>query len=117
MPDEQLNSDKTEIIVFGPSVLTSGIVNQLGPLSCNVRDCVKNLVIFDPTLCFDKQISAVVKSSFFHLRSRPIARIKKMLSKEDLETLRLDYCYSLYLALPKSALDRLDWCCQIIDWH
>jgi len=47
-----------------------------------------------------------------------------MLSKEDLETvihvfltLRFDYCNSLHLALPKSALDRLDWCCQIIDWH
>lgn len=55
---------------FGPSVLTSAIVNQLGPLSSNVRGCVKNLgVIFVPTLCFNKQISVVVKSSFFHLRS------------------------------------------------
>jgi len=75
--------------------------------------CVKTLgVIFDPTLSFDKQISAVVKSSFFQLRS--IARIKRMLSKNDLETViyafiisRLDYCNSLYLGLPKSFLERL----------
>ncbi len=69
---------KTEIMVFGPTAVSSGIVKQLGPLSSNVRDCVRNLgVVFDPTLSFDKQISAVVKSSFFQLGS--IARIKRML--------------------------------------
>ncbi len=94
-------------------LLSSGIVKQLGPLSSNVRDRVRNLgVVFDPTLSFDKQISTVLKSSFFQLRS--IARIKKMLSMKDLQTVihafitsRLDYCNSLYLGLPKSSLNRL----------
>lgn len=67
-----------------------------------MRDSVKNLgVVFDSTLSFDKQISAVVKSSFFQLRT--IARIRMRLSKNDLETIihtfitsRLDHCNSLY---------------------
>ncbi len=109
----QLNNDKTEIMVFGPTAVSSGIVKQLGPLSSNVRDRVRNLgMVFDPTLSFDKQISTVVKSSFFQLRS--IARIKKMLSMKDLQTIihafitsRLDYCNSLFLGLPKSSLNRL----------
>ena len=70
------------------------------------------MVIIDPMLSFDKQISTVVKSSFFQLRS--IAKIKKMLSMKDLQTVihafitsRLDYCNSLYFGLPKSSLDRL----------
>lgn len=93
--------------------MSSDRVRQFGPLSSNVYDCAKNLgVIFDSTLCFDKQISAVVKSSFFQLRSA--ARIKMMLSKRDLETVihafitsRLDYCNSLYLGLPRTTVDGL----------
>lgn len=46
----QLNNDKTETIIFGPSVLTSEIVNPLGPLSSNVQVCVKYLAVtFGPT--------------------------------------------------------------------
>ncbi len=109
----QLNNDKTEMF-FGPTAVSSGIFKQLGPLSSNVRDCVRNLgIVFDPTLSFDKQISTVVKSSFFQLRS--IVRIKKMLFMKDLQTVihalitsRLDYCNSLYLGLPKSSLNRLE---------
>ncbi len=34
----QFNNDKTEIMVFGPTVASSGIVKQLGPVSSNGRD-------------------------------------------------------------------------------
>ncbi len=109
----QFNNDKTEIMVFGPTVASSGIVKHLGPLSSNLCNCVGKLgVAFDPVLSFDKQISAFVESSFFQLRS--IARIKKMLSLKILQTVihafitsRLDYCNSLYLGLPKSSVYRL----------
>ncbi len=99
-------------MVFGPTVASSGIVKQLGPVSSNGRDQETLVLPFDPVLSFDKQISAVVESSFFQLRS--IARIKKMLSMKDLQIVidvfinsRLDYCNSLYLGLPKSSVDRL----------
>lgn len=63
----QLNNDKTEIIVFGPTAVSSGLIKQLGPLSAYVRNHIRNLgVVFDPMLSFDKQISTVVKSSFFN---------------------------------------------------
>lgn len=46
------------------------LVAQLGPLSSNVQDHVRSLgVIFHSSLLFDKQLSAVVKGSFYHLRS------------------------------------------------
>lgn len=69
-------------------------------------------MIFDSSLFFDKQISAVIRGSFFHLRS--IAKLKNILSSKDLEvaihafvTSRLDYCNSLYCGLPQSSLSRL----------
>ncbi len=46
-----LNNDKTEIMVFGLTSVSSGIVKQLGPLSSNVRDCVTKLgIAFDQLL-------------------------------------------------------------------
>lgn len=54
---------------ISPSTLTSDIVNHLG-------------VTFEPSLCFHKQISNIVKSSFFQLKS--IARLMMMLAKKDL---------------------------------
>lgn len=57
------------------------------------RSTVRNLgVIFDSSLKLEKQISAVVKSSFFHLRVA--ATMKPYLPAEDLHTFissHLDY--------------------------
>ncbi len=86
---------------------------NLGSLSASVQPYVRNLgVTFDSSLKFDKQISTVVKGSFFHLRS--IAKLKQLLRHKDLETVihafitsRLDYCNSLYWGLPQSAISRL----------
>lgn len=81
----QLNESKTEVLILGSSLSRlPGLAVQLGPLSLNVQDHVRNLgVIFDSSLLFNKQISAVVKSSFYHLRS--IAKIKTFLSHTDFE--------------------------------
>lgn len=85
-----LNENKTEVIVFGkPKHIDLGV-----PPS----SCVKNLgVMIDSSFKLDKQISAVVKASFFQLRL--IAKVKSYLPSDQLEKLihvfisaRLDYC-------------------------
>ena len=109
----QLNQNKTELLVFGPTDTPSSIISALGPLSSHLKQHAKNLgVIFDSGFKFDKQINSVVSTSFFHLRS--IAKLKSFLLPKDLETLvhafissRLDYCNSLYSGITQSALSRL----------
>ncbi len=65
----QLNQNKTEVILFGPSHLLQNLRPTLGPLEDNIGEKVKNLgVIFDPELKFDKQINSVVRTSFLQLR-------------------------------------------------
>jgi len=62
----QLNEDKMRC----PADSSPALKAQLGPLSTNVRKQIKNFgVTFDSSLIFDKQISAVIRESFFHLRT------------------------------------------------
>lgn len=85
----------------------------LGPLSANAHSYVKNLgVHLDSSLDFNKQISTVVSSGFYQLRT--IAKLKPILTPRDLETVthafitsRLDCCNSLYYGLSQSTLHRL----------
>jgi len=81
----QLNEDKTEVLILGcPADSTPALKAQLGPLSTKVCKQIKNLgVIFDSSLYFDKQISSVIRESFFQLRS--LAKLKNVLSSKDLE--------------------------------
>jgi len=59
----QLNEDKTEVLILGcPANSSPALEAQLGPLSTNVH---KSKVIFDSSLFFDKQISAVIRGSSF----------------------------------------------------
>ncbi len=107
----QLNESKSEILILGHSRNSSDF--HLGSLSASVQPYVRNLgFTFDSSLEFDKQISTVVKGSFFHLRS--IAKLKQLLPHKDLETVihafitsRLDYCNTLYWGLSQSAISRL----------
>ncbi len=109
----QLNNDKTEVILFGPSKTRNSVAGNLENLTPYIKSHVKNLgVIFDSELCLEKQISSVVKNSYYQLRI--ISRLKSSLSFQDLEivihafiTSRLDYCNSLYVGLPQSSLSRL----------
>lgn len=107
------NGKKTEVLVVGPSnVCDAGSVN-LGSLSQFIKPTVCNLgVKMDQDLKLDKQISAVVKASFFHLRQ--LAKIKSSLSRHHFEilihafvTTRLDYCNALYSGISQSSLARL----------
>ncbi len=108
-----LNENKTEIVVFGHPGNLSACVDALGHLGLYVRPFTRNLgVIFDSTFKFEKQISSVVKASFFELRL--LAKVKPYLPRKEFEsvihafiTSRLDYCNSLYVGLDQSSLQRL----------
>ncbi|GAA6069938.1 uncharacterized protein LOC116685831, partial [Tachysurus ichikawai] len=55
-----LNEEKTEYILFSPDSPSSSL--SFGPLTPQFAPTVRNLgVIFDKSMHFDKQISAVVK--------------------------------------------------------
>ncbi len=78
-----LNENKTEIIVFALKSYEDCVLH-FGHLSSYLTPCGKNLgVIFDCNLGFEKQIRAVVKSSFFHLQC--FSNIKSLLSVKQFE--------------------------------
>ncbi len=88
----QLNENKTEVILLGPASTNNSIKTQLGFLSNNLHNHLG--VHLDPLLQFDKHVNAVVKSSFFHLRS--VAKGKQFLSSKDLEiVIQTLICHSL----------------------
>lgn len=74
------------MILFGSPNSVTSLSSALGPLSTNLHSVVKNLgVLLDSSLNFNKQISNVVKGSFYQLRS--IAKLKNLLSYNVLKTL------------------------------
>ena len=82
----QLNPDKTEILIIGPTSSSITIQQSLGPLQRNVRETVKNLgVFFDSSLNLEHHVKKITQSCFFHLRN--ISKIKSLLSSQDLEKL------------------------------
>ncbi len=106
------NENKTEIILFGLKSYED-CVHHFDHLSSYFTPCAKNIgVIFDCKLDFAKQISAVVKSSFFHLQR--LSKIKSLLSVKQFEQIiylfvlsGLDYCNSLYYGISQSSIMHL----------
>uniref|UniRef100_A0A672YDQ4 Reverse transcriptase domain-containing protein n=1 Tax=Sphaeramia orbicularis TaxID=375764 RepID=A0A672YDQ4_9TELE len=109
----QLNSSKSEVILFGPPNSTIAIKNSLGPLSSNITPTARNLgVIFDSDLSFQLHINKVIQSCFLQLRT--ISKIKPIVPHHNLETIihsfifsRLDYCNSLLSGISQKSLSRL----------
>ena len=111
----KLNSGKTEIIVFSSSYRPRPALKNL-VIASDTVDCsttAKNIgVIFNNSLSMLPHVTAVCKSSFFHLRN--IFKIRKFLSYDICKTLihafvtaRIDYCNSLLYGQPKCILKRL----------
>ncbi len=109
----QLNEDKTEILLAGPKALRHQINSLLTPLSVKPCEHVKNLgVILDADLNFQKHISSISKTAFYHFRN--ISKVRSLLSQSDSEKLvhafissRLDYCNGLFAGLAKQTLNKL----------
>uniref|UniRef100_A0A3P9MAR3 Reverse transcriptase domain-containing protein n=1 Tax=Oryzias latipes TaxID=8090 RepID=A0A3P9MAR3_ORYLA len=109
----QLNSDKTEVIVFGPQKQRESVSSYLHSLSLKPSNQVRNLgVIMDSDLNFNSHIKSVTSAAFYHLKN--IA--KNIISKRDLEILihafvssRLDYCNGLLTGLSKRAVKQLQY--------
>ena len=111
----KLNCGKTEIIVFSSSCRPRPALNNL-VIASDTVDCsitAKNIgVILNNSLLMVPHITAVCKSSFFHLRN--IFKICKFFSYDTCKTLihafvttRIDYCNSLLYGQPKCILRRL----------
>ena len=111
-----LNSDKTEVIVFGPKHLRNSLSNQivtLDGIALASSSTVKNLgVTFDQDMSFNLHIKQICRTAFFHLRN--IVKIRSILSQSDAEKLvhafvtsRLDYCNSLLSGCPNNSLKNL----------
>ncbi|XP_076597184.1 uncharacterized protein LOC143326976 [Chaetodon auriga] len=107
------NEKKMEVMVFGPSGPCEPPPVDLGPLAGYVKPTVSNLGFkMDSDFRLDRQISAVVKSSFFQIRQ--LAKVKPFLAHQHFETVihafitsRLDYCNALYFGVSQSSLARL----------
>ncbi|KAL3999372.1 hypothetical protein ACER0C_007143 [Sarotherodon galilaeus] len=111
-----LNTDKTELMVIGPSKFQHSSQNftlRIDDRVITCRDKVKNLgVWFDMVLSFESHIKEITKTAFYHLRN--IARIRQVLSNDTAEILvhafvssRIDYCNALFSGLPKKSFKGL----------
>ena len=112
----KLNSDKTELLVIGSGNLPASQLLSFTAIDGSVIQpsrSARNLgVIFDNKLNMERQVSAICKSAFFHIRN--ISRIRKFLSVSSTKALvhafvtgRLDNCNSLLHGLPKHLVHRL----------
>ena len=113
----KLNNDKTEFLLLHaqhrpkPPLESIYAANEL----INVSDHARNIgVVFDSTLSFERQISTICQSAFYHLRN--ISRIRKYISYHTTKVLvhafvtcKIDFCNSLYFGLSKHLTQRLQY--------
>ena len=107
---------KTEFIMFRSpqlkwdlSGLSVNVGERINTQSSKMRDLG---VIFDQFLNFDDHITAICRSTYFHIRN--IGKIRNLLSYDVCSTIihaliscRFDYCNSIQYNVPKSKTDRL----------
>ena len=112
----KINDSKTEFIVFRSPQLKcdlSGLSDNVGESMITQSSKVRDLgVIFHQFLNFDDHITAICRSSHFHIRN--IGKIRNLLSYDACSTIihaliscRLDYCNSILYSVPKSKTDLL----------
>ena len=112
----KINDSKTEFIVFRspqPKCDLSGLSVNVGEIMITQSSKVRDLgVIFDQFLNFDDHITAICRSTHFHIRN--IGKIRNLLWYDACSTIihaliicRLHYCNSILYNVTKSKTDRL----------
>ena len=111
-----VNPSKTEFLLIGTpqqrlKVISPSIQFQ-GTLLKPSSDARNLGVIFDSNLSFNKHISSICQTSFYHIRQLRQARSSldqqsAIILANALVSSKLDYCNSLYYNLPKTSLSRL----------
>ena len=112
----KLNGDKTKLLVIGSRNLSASQLPSFKAIDGSVIQPLhfaRNIgVIFDIKLNMERQVSAICKSAFFHIRN--ISQIRKFLSVNSAKALvrafvtcRLDNCYFLLYGLPKHLVHKL----------
>ena len=111
-----LNPSKTEYIIIGTPIQRSKLSSSSISIANKFLEpvnSVRNLgIIFDTDLSLRKHISSITQTSFYHIR-----HLRQIRSSIDINSAtilanalvqsKLDYCNSLYYALPKSSIHRL----------
>ena len=121
----KLNGDKTELLVIGSGNLSASQLpsfTAIGGSVIQLSHSVRNIgVIFDNKLNMERQVSAICKSAFFHIRN--ISRIRKFLSVSSTKALlhafvtcRSDNYNSLLYGLPKRLVHRLQLAQNCAAW-
>ena len=112
----KLNGDKTDLSVIGSGNLSASQLPSFTAIDGSViqpSHSARNTgVFFDNKLNMERQVSAICKSAFFHIRN--ISQIRKFLSVSSAKALvhafvtcRLDNCNSLLYGLAKHLVHRL----------
>ena len=113
----KINSDKTNIIIFGTKTFLDKI--DISGIFTHTNFCIRFsenvnylVVKFDQLLTFESHINSVVSSSYYELKK--ISSVRKLLSLPQCEQLihsfissKLDYANSLYFGLPKYLIQKL----------
>ena len=111
-----VNPSKTEYLLIGNPQQRSKVIDSsvhFHNLALCPTDSARNLgVIFDSNLDFKKQISAVCRTSFLHIRQ--LRQLRSSLDKNSaivlansIVHLKLDYCNSLLYGLPTCSIVKL----------
>src|SRR5207244_12504696 len=111
-----VNPSKTEYMLIGNSrqhaKLTSTSLTFCGNNLTPVDSCRNLGVVFDKELSFEKHISSICSTSFYHIRQ--LRQIRSSLDTNSAKVLanalvssKLDYCNPLIYDLPEFSLDRL----------
>ena len=112
----QLNTDKTEMIIFGTRQMLLKVRNSNFNVAGEIIDvasCVKNLGVFlNNNLSMNDHINEICKKSFHEIRN--ISAIRKYLTLDACKTIvhalvcsRIDFNNCLYYGLPNTQIQRL----------